>query len=145
MGKPEKSFTILMADDDEDDFFLVREAFRESGFRDPLYLVENGEELMDYLCHRGKYSDPTQSPRPDLILLDLNMPRKSGREALREIKADPHLRDIPIVIITTSENQGDKLLGSQLGVCSFVNKPNSFDELVSIIKTNAMGWLTRPT
>jgi CheY-like chemotaxis protein len=138
---PKGSFNILMADDDEDDFLLIQEAFKESGFGNPLYFVQDGDELMAFLHRKGKYLDPVQSPRPDLILLDLNMPKMSGREALKEIKNDPQLRAIPIVIITTSHDKRDKLLGRQLGVCAFVTKPDSFEELVEIVRTNGMEWL----
>lgn len=93
---------ILVADDDEDDRFLMEEALEEKDFR-AVYFVEDGEELMDYLYHRGQYSSLSSSPRPNLILLDLNMPRKDGREALKEIKADHKLHRIPVVVMTTSK------------------------------------------
>jgi CheY-like chemotaxis protein len=127
---------ILMVDDDEDDFFLVESAFEEIDFpfRYQLGLLNNGQDLMDYLHRAGKYSDPALSARPCLILLDLNMPRKDGREALREIKADPALREIPVVILTTSSAQEDKALTRSLGAVAFIIKPSSFDELVELLK-----------
>ncbi|MEO8890901.1 MAG: response regulator, partial [Coleofasciculaceae cyanobacterium] len=95
---------ILMADDDEDDYLLAREALAESRLVNHLYFVKDGEELMDYLHRRGQYSQISNSPRPGLILLDLNMPKKDGREALSEIKSDPQLRQIPVVVLTTSRS-----------------------------------------
>src|ERR1043166_7596979 len=100
--KHPKPITILMADDDADDRQLTKEAFEESRIANDLRFVEDGVELMDYLYRRGKYQDPTVSPRPGLILLDLNMPKKDGREALKEIKSDPKLKHIRVVILTTS-------------------------------------------
>src|SRR5438045_1375669 len=106
MGPP-KPITILMADDDEDDRLMTREAFEESRVANDLRFVVDGEDLMDYLKRRGRYEDPASSPRPGLILLDLNMPRKDGREALAEIKADPALKHIRVVIMTTSRAEED--------------------------------------
>src|ERR1044072_6451615 len=101
--------TLLLAEDDPDDRLLTREALEKTRLASDLRCVEDGEELLDYLRRRGKFADPSQSPRPGLILLDLNMPRKDGREALREIKNDPKLRAIPIVILTTSKSDDDVL------------------------------------
>src|SRR5205807_1849974 len=103
MNPTPKTNVILMADDDDDDRLLAQDALRESKLEGDLRFVENGEELLDYLNHRGKYQNPADAPRPALILLDLNMPRKDGREALREIKADPELKRIPVVVLTTSK------------------------------------------
>ena len=97
------AISILVADDDADDRMMIQDAFTESRLSNPLHFVEDGEDLMDYLYQRGKFSDPALSPRPGLILLDLNMPRKDGREALQEIRADETLRRIPIVVLTTSK------------------------------------------
>lgn len=134
--------TILMVDDDEDDFFLVKAAFEEIHFpfQYQLGFLPNGQDLMDYLQRDGKYSDPALSPRPCLILLDLNMPRKDGREALREIKTDPGLREIPIVILTTSSEEDDKVLTRNLGAMSFITKPASFDELVGTLEKHSGEW-----
>ncbi|MEK6776411.1 MAG: response regulator [bacterium] len=132
--------TILMADDDEDDRMMTKDALEESKLANDLYFVENGEELMDFLLHQGKYSAPVLSPRPGLILLDLNMPKKDGREALREIKGDPHLRQIPIVILTTSKAEEDIFRTYDLGVNSFVTKPVTFESLVDLMKTLAKYW-----
>jgi two-component system response regulator len=133
--------TILMADDDPDDRELTREAFAESRLANDLRFVEDGVELLDYLKRRGKYADPASSPRPGLILLDLNMPRKDGREALQEIKADPALRAIRVVVMTTSKAEEDILRMYDLSAASFITKPVSFEGLVDVIQTLGKYWL----
>src|SRR5271157_1979272 len=135
MNQKKNSVVILMADDDEDDRLMAKEAFAEVKLINHFHTVENGEELMDYLRRKGKYADPAVSPRPGLILLDLNMPRKDGRQALAEIKADPSLRQIPIVVLTTSKAEEDILRSYDLGVNSFIIKPVTFDQLIDIMKT----------
>lgn len=135
-----RPITILLADDDEDDRLLAEDALRESRLANELRFVEDGEELMDYLCQRGKYAEPGAAPRPGLILLDLNMPRKDGREALREIKNDPELRSIPVVILTTSKAHEDILRTYDLGVNSFITKPVTFDGLVDIMRLLGRYW-----
>ena len=128
---------ILMAEDDPDDRLLTREAWAENRLINDLYFVEDGVELLDYLHRRGKYAD---APRPDLILLDLNMPRKDGREALAEIKTDPNLRCIPVVVLTTSKAEGDILRSYDLGVSGFITKPVTFDELVEAMRIVGEYW-----
>lgn len=140
MVKHRKSITILVAEDDEDDRFLMQEALEENRLANDLHFVEDGEELMDYLLHQGQYSDPESSPRPSLILLDLNMPRKDGREALQEIKANPDLRQIPIVVLTTSKAEEDILRTYDLGVSSFIGKPVVFESMVKIMKMLGTYW-----
>ncbi len=140
MDRSTQSITILMADDDEDDRLMTKEAFEEARLANELRFVEDGEELMDYLHRRGKYTDPAESPRPGLILLDLNMPKKDGREALREIKSDPDLKRIPIVVLTTSKADEDIYRSYDLGVNSFITKPVSFDGMVYIITSLAQYW-----
>jgi CheY-like chemotaxis protein len=135
-----KPSTILMADDDPDDCMLAVEALREARVLNTLRTVEDGEELMEYLCHTGRYAEPASAPRPGLILLDLNMPRKDGREALREIKGDPTLRRIPIIVLTTSRADEDILRTYDLGVNSFCTKPVTFDGLVRLMQTMACYW-----
>jgi CheY-like chemotaxis protein len=132
--------TILMAEDDEDDCMLAREAVAESRLASELHIVKDGEELMDYLYHRGNYADLIQAPRPGLILLDLNMPRKDGREALKEIKADPDLRQIPVIILTTSNAEEDICKTYDLGANSFIIKPVTFTSLVEVMKTLGKYW-----
>ena len=129
-----------MADDDPDDCLMIKEALDESPLACDLYFVEDGEELMEYLHHRGKYSDPESSPAPGLILLDLNMPKKDGREALKEIKEDKQLKRIPIVVLTTSNAEEDIQRTYKLGVNSFISKPVSFESLVEIMKTLTKYW-----
>ncbi len=132
--------TILMADDDEDDCMLAREALTESRLANDLYIVRDGEELMDYLYRRGQYANPNISPRPGLILLDLNMPKKDGREALREIKNNPELRRIPVVVLTTSKAEEDIYRSYDLGANSFIIKPVTFAALVEVMKTIGKYW-----
>ncbi len=132
--------TILMADDDEDDCLLAREALEESRLANELHFVKDGEELMDYLHRRGKYLRPSNAPRPGLILLDLNMPKKDGREALKEIKTDPNLRQIPVVVLTTSKAEEDIYSIYDLGANSFITKPVTFSSLVEVMKTLGKYW-----
>ncbi len=140
MDDQEKTITILMADDDEDDRFMAREALQEARLANDMRFVVDGEELMDYLRRRGKYSGNGNAPRPGLILLDLNMPRKDGREALREIKSDPDLRQIPIVVLTTSKADEDIYRSYNLGVNSYITKPVSFEGLVEVMKALSIYW-----
>ena len=135
-----KPVIILMADDDEDDRLLTRDALAENRIVNDLYFVEDGEELMNYLYQRGNYSEPNVAPRPTLILLDLNMPRKDGREALEEIKNNSDLRSIPVVVLTTSKAEEDILKTYDLGVSSFITKPVDFQSLVQIMKTLGTYW-----
>lgn len=135
-----KPITILMAEDDPEDRMLTREAFEENRLANDLRFVEDGEELIDYLYRRGKFSDPQQSPRPGLILLDLNMPRKDGREALKEIKAERRLRSIPIVVLTTSKAEEDIVRSYDLGANSYITKPVTFEGLVAVLKTLGLYW-----
>ena len=135
-----KPITLLLADDDPDDRLLARQALEKNRLANDLRCVEDGEELLDYLYRRGKFADPRQSPRPGLILLDLNMPRKDGREALREIKNDPRLRDIPIVVLTTSKAEEDVARTYNLGVNSYITKPVRFAALVEIMKALGKYW-----
>lgn len=141
MNREGKAITILMADDDADDRQMTLEAFSESRLANDLRFVEDGAELMDYLLRRNKFSDPASSPRPGLILLDLNMPKKDGREALREIKADPRLRNIRVVVMTTSKAEEDIVRTYDLGAESYVTKPVTFTSLVDVIRTLGKYWL----
>jgi two-component system response regulator len=136
-----KPITILMADDDADDRLMTKEAFAESLIRNDLRFVENGEELLDYLNRRGKYSDPRSSPRPGLILLDLNMPKKDGREALREIKSDPRFRSIRVVVMTTSSADEDISRTYDLSASSYITKPVTFEALLDVIRVLGKYWL----
>jgi CheY-like chemotaxis protein len=119
---------------------MASDALEESRLANDLRCVEDGEELMDYLHRRGKYAAPNDAPRPGLILLDLNMPRKDGREALKEIKAQPELRSIPVVVLTTSQAEEDIYRTYDLGVNSFITKPVNFESLVALMKTLGKYW-----
>jgi CheY-like chemotaxis protein len=132
---------ILMADDDADDRMLTRDALEESRVLNELRFVEDGEELMEYLTRKGKYANVEDSPRPGLILLDLNMPKKDGREALKEIKSDPNLRRIPVVIMTTSKAEEDVFRSYDFGASSFITKPVTFDRLVELMRTLGEYWV----
>jgi len=119
---------------------LVKDALDESRLANPIHFVEDGEQLMDYLKRRGRYADLAEKPYPGLILLDLNMPRKDGREALEEIKADPKLRRIPVVVLTTSKAEEDICRSYDLGVSGFIVKPVTFDSLTEIVRTLGKYW-----
>jgi CheY-like chemotaxis protein len=127
-------FTVLMAEDDPDDRFLIEQVFRELESCGDLRFVEDGEELIEYLVRSGKYADPSLSPRPSLILLDLNMPKKDGRQALVEIKKDPELQKIPVVVWTTSNEFEDKRETQKAGASAYVTKPLSYAGLVHAVK-----------
>lgn len=141
MSKRGDSVVILMADDDADDRTMTKEALEESKLTNEFRVVENGEELLDYLRRRGKFSDPSSSPRPGVILLDLNMPRMDGREALKEIKADPDLRRIPVVVLTTSKAEEDIYRTYDLGANSYIMKPVTFDGLVEVMRGLGRYWV----
>lgn len=139
--KVRKAVTILMADDDEDDRDLTREALQNSRLANQMRFVVDGQDLMDYLRRDGRYADPAaDAPRPGIILLDLNMPKKDGREALAEIKADAKLRSIPVVVLTTSKDEEDVFRTYDLGVSSFITKPVTFAGLVEAMKTWQRYW-----
>ncbi|MFE1745309.1 response regulator [Coleofasciculus sp. H7-2] len=129
-----------MADDDEDDRLLAKDALEECRLANDLHFVVDGEDLMDYLYHRGKYAQLIKSPRPSLILLDLNMPKKDGREALQEIKGNPELRPIPVIVLTTSKAEEDIYRTYDLGANSYIAKPVTFESLVSVMKTLGKYW-----
>ena len=133
--------TILMADDDADDRLLAQDAMTESRVLNRLVFVEDGVELVDYLNGFGKYANRDLYPIPGLILLDLNMPKKDGREALQEIKSNPATRRIPVVILTTSKAEEDKLRGYDLGAASYITKPVTFSALVDLMRTMGKYWV----
>lgn len=132
--------TILLAEDDQDDYLLTVNALKEARLANDLHLVKDGEELMEYLQKRDKYENQGSCPRPGLIILDLNMPCKNGHETLREIKADPALRSIPVIILTTSKSEEDILSSYDLGANSYIRKPAKFDDFVEIIKAIGIYW-----
>lgn len=133
-------FVILMADDDEDDVLLTQKALLKGKLLNPLQTVPNGEELLDYLLHRGAYTDKASAPRPGVILLDLNMPKKDGREALKEIKVHEDIKDIPVVVFTTSKAEEDIYRSYKLGVNSFITKPVTFEKLIEVMQMIGKYW-----
>ena len=135
-----KTVPILVADDDLDDCQMIKEAMLENRLLNELHFVHSGEELLDYLNHSGPYSDANRFPTPGLILLDLNMPRMDGREALHSIKSHPKLRQIPVVVLTTSRAEEDIYRTYNLGVNSFISKPVAFRTLVDIISELNRYW-----
>ncbi|MEZ5856594.1 MAG: response regulator [Hyphomicrobiaceae bacterium] len=139
--KDTTSISILIADDDADDRMLIEDAFRESRLSNPLHFVENGEELLHFLRGEGKYADRGHIKLPRLILLDLNMPKMDGRTALKHLKADPELRRIPVVVLTTSKAEEDILRTYDLGVSSFITKPVTFQGLVEVVRALNTYWI----
>jgi CheY-like chemotaxis protein len=140
MGQLRLPITILLADDDEEDRAMTEEALKESRLANDVRFVADGEELTDYLFRRGRYADPDKAPLPGLILLDLNMPKKDGREVLIELKSDPQLRQIPIVVLTTSKTEEDIVRSYALGVNSFITKPVTFEGLVKAMTVFTQYW-----
>lgn len=132
---------ILMADDDDDDYLLTEKALKQSKLLNKLCRVKDGEELLDFLKHTGKYAGKEEKcQRPGVILLDLNMPKLDGREALKEIKSDQKLKDIPVVVFTTSKAEEDIYKSYKLGVNSFITKPVTFENLIEVMKTLGKYW-----
>lgn len=139
MAPVREPIVILMADDDDDDYVLTEKALKESKLLNTLIRVKDGEELMDYLLKKGEYEN-APTVRPGVILLDLNMPRKDGREALRDIKSDESLKDIPVVVFTTSKAEEDIYRSYQLGVNSFITKPVTFENLIAVMQALGKYW-----
>ena len=140
--KAEKTLCpILMVDDDKDDQLLVGKALKENGVANPFQCLMDGDEMLDYLKRKGKFTDPGASPRPCLILLDLNMPRMDGRKALLFLKADPELKKIPVIVLSTSKAEEDIIRSYNVGANSFITKPNDFNGLVSIAEAIQKYWL----
>lgn len=135
-----KNLDILLADDDAEDRMLLVSALKEARLKNTIQEVSNGEELMDYLRNEGKYSNRETYPLPGIILLDLNMPKKDGREALHEIKLDERLKGIPVIVMTTSKVEEDILKSYDLGVNSFITKPVNFKDMVDTVKTLSHYW-----
>jgi CheY-like chemotaxis protein len=141
MSAKRPSLTVLVAEDDADDRGLIKRAWTRNRNNSALRFVEDGEELMDYLNHLGKYTDPASAPRPGVILLDLNMPKKDGREALREIKGNPKLRQIPVIILTTSQAEEDICRSYDLGANSYITKPSTYTGLVEVLQVLVKYWI----
>lgn len=144
MQRQNPAFVVLVADDDEDDCLLVGKAFQEIGIAHDLHFVGDGKKLLDYLYNEGDFADPEKYPRPNLILLDLNMPLIDGREALAKIKSDLQLKDICILILTTSREARDIELSKQAGASSFLCKPEVFEDLTDMLAKFCMEILHNP-
>ncbi|VAX11837.1 Two-component transcriptional response regulator, LuxR family [hydrothermal vent metagenome] len=140
MNANKKPLVILMADDDEDDCLLAKKALEKADIGGRLDFVTDGEALLDYLCHRGDYAETAKFPKPDIILLDLNMPKMNGIEALKGIKANPELCHIPTIILTTSRADCDISESYSLGANSFITKPVSFMGLVDMMHNIKTYW-----
>ena len=138
--KRKQAFTILIADDDEEDRMMAEEALEESQFNSKMRFAMDGEEVMDYLNNRGRFSNKKENPIPELILLDLNMPKKDGWEVIAEIKKDKRLRSIPIVVLTTSNADADIRETYNLGVNSYITKPVTFAGFVEAMKSMKRYW-----
>lgn len=137
----ERPISILVADDDPDDRMMIQEAFTENRIANQIAFVEDGEQLMAYLRREGPFAELKETPYPGIILLDLNMPKKDGREALRELKADQELRRIPIIVLTTSQAEEDIVRTYGDGVSSFITKPVSFEGLVEAVRVICQYWI----
>lgn len=137
---PRRPLIVLMADDDEDDRLLAREAMAEARLPGAFHSVPDGEHLLAYLYRLDQYADAARAPRPGLILLDFNMPRMDGREALRRIRAAPEFRAIPVVVMTTSRAQSDVTRGYELGANTVISKPVSFEGMVDIMRALGRYW-----
>jgi two-component system response regulator len=141
LDTPARRVVLMMVDDDEDDCLLVQEAITEACVDCAFHSVQDGTELWDYLNHKGRYAELATAPRPDIILLDLNMPKMDGRQVLELLKSDPRFRGIPVIILTTSRDSEDVKLCYNLGANSYVTKQSSFEGIVSSIKTITEYWL----
>ena len=140
MVSEKKHFTVLIAEDDSVDIELLIESLQGDGLVHEVKYVSDGSELMDYLRQEDSFSDKSESPRPDLILLDLNLPKMDGREALRKIKSDPNFRRIPVIVMNTSKSEEDIYQSYDLGANSYIVKPFSFDSMVEIIRSVKEYW-----
>lgn len=136
-----KRTVVIIAEDDPDDRLLIKDAIIEAGKQSiDVYFVQDGAEMLDFLYHRGKYEDQSKAPIPELVLLDLNMPKKGGMEVLQEIKSDPRLRTIPVVVLTTSRAPEHIARSYELGGNGFITKPNTYSELVEVMRNLKRYW-----
>jgi two-component system response regulator len=140
MENKNRNYRILIVEDDDDDFLLAQKAMQKAEFSEKIYRVDDGEELINYLQRQGGYQDATDYPRPNLILLDLNMPKIDGRQALKIIKSDSTLKDIPIIVMTTSTNNEDIAMSYALGANSFIKKPVILDQMIEVMRQIKNYW-----
>lgn len=141
MSQPEaRPVTILLAEDDPGDQNLTLRAFQRAKIHNRFFIVQDGEEALDFLLRRGKYEDPASAPRPDLMLLDLNMPKVDGKKVLAEMRANPELRRIPVIVLTTSQQEEDILRSYDLGVNSYICKPVSVGDFVKVVEILENYW-----
>ncbi len=135
-----ESFVVLMAEDDEHDIVATKRAWKKHHIANPLYVVNDGEECLDFLYHRGKYSDPDTAPRPGILLLDIKMPKVDGLSVLEEIRRDGELRRLPVIILTTSKAEEDRLRSYDLGANAYIVKPVGFDNFSGAVRTINLFW-----
>lgn len=138
MGR--QPFVVLMAEDDEHDIVATKRAWKKHHVANPLYIVRDGEQCLDYLYRRGKYADPSSAPRPGIILLDIKMPKRDGLSVLEEIKADESLRRLPVIILTTSKAEEDRVRSYDLGANAYIVKPVGFDNFSLAVRTINLFW-----
>ncbi len=135
-----KPFVVLMAEDDEHDIIATRRAWKKNNIANPLYIVEDGAQCLDYLYRRGRYANPETAPSPGLLLLDINMPKMNGLDVLKEVRNDPGFAFLPIVILTTSKDEKDRFESYKLGVNAYIVKPVGFDNFSEAVKRINLFW-----
>ncbi len=135
-----KSFVVLMAEDNKHDILATKRAWKVNNIANPLFIVRDGEECLDYLYRRGKYDEPGSAPRPGIILLDLNMPKMDGLTVLQHIRDDEKLNHLPVIILTTSKLEEDRVKSYDLGVNAYIKKPVGFDNFSNAVKTINLFW-----
>ncbi len=133
-------FVILMAEDDEHDIVATKRAWKKHHIANPLYIVNDGEECLDFLHRRGKYSEPGTASRPGIVMLDIKMPKMDGLAVLKQIREDDELRHLPVIILTTSKAEEDRIRGYDLGVNAYIVKPVGFDSFSEAVKTISLFW-----
>ena len=136
----ERPFTILMAEDNEHDIIATKRAFKTHNIKNPLHIVNDGEECLDYLYKRGKYAEPGSAPRPSILLLDIRMPKMNGLAVLKHIREDESLKLLPVVILTVSKEEEDKIASYQLGANAFIKKPVEFENFAEAIRRVNLFW-----
>ena len=135
-----ESFVVLMAEDDEHDIVATKRAWKQHHIANPLYIVNDGEECLDFLYRRGKYSEPGTAPRPGILLLDIKMPKMDGLAVLKQIREDNELRSLPVIILTTSKADEDRLRSYDLGVNAYIVKPVGFERFSKAVRTINLFW-----